>query len=356
MDDQNEIKIPKIDLKKIKLPITIGLASLIIFLCVYTVDANEQAVVLRLGKYLDTTDPGLHFKIPLIDSVHKVKVDYQWKEEFGFRTNKPGVRTSYSQRGLENESWMLTGNLKIAEVHWVVQYRINEPFKYLFKLKNVENTIRDVAESTMRLMIGDRSFKEVLQKERISIANFAQQHMQNILNGDGVWGQDPWGEDEDYEDKNKNEQYDIGEPFVDYKGYETGIQIQMVQLQGVVPPAPVADSFNEVNRAKQEEETLVNEANQEYNKKVYNAEGLAAKLINEAEGYAVERVNNAIGDTELFNAMLNEYNRAPNITKKRLFLETMEKVLASMPDKMIIDSKLDGVLPLLNLDKEGVKK
>ena len=130
----------------------------------------------------------------------------------------------------------------------------------------------------------------------------------------------------------------------------------MTQLQGVVPPSPVADSFNEVNRAKQEEETLINEANQEYNKKVYNAEGLAEKLINEAEGYAVERINNALGDAELFNAILKEYKKAPEITKKRLFLETMERILAAMPDKMIIDSKLDGVLPLLNLDKERSKK
>ena len=321
MDNDQEIKIPKIDLNKIKLPIAMGLAFVLIFLCVYTVDANENAVVLRLGKYLETTEPGLHFKIPIIDSVYKVKVDYQWKEEFGFRTSKPGVRTGYSQRGLENESWMLTGNLKIAEVHWVVQYKIKDPLAYLFKVKNVENTIRDVSESTMRLMIGDRSFKEVLQKERISIADGAKAYMQEVL------------------DK-----------------YNTGIQIQMVQLQGVVPPGPVADSFNEVNRAKQEEETLVNEANQQYNKKVYNAEGLAEKLINEAEGYAVERTNNALGDAELFNAILSGYNKAPEITKKRLFLETMEKVLASMPDKMIIDSKLKGVLPLLNLDKDGVKK
>ena len=321
MDDNQEIKIPKIDFNKIKFPIAIGLTAFFIFLCVYTVDANENAVVLRLGKYLETTEPGLHFKLPIIDSVYKVKVDYQWKEEFGFRTKKPGVRSSYSQRGLESESWMLTGNLKIAEVHWVVQYKIKDPLAYLFNVKNVENTIRDVSESTMRLMIGDRSFKEVLQKERTSIANGAKEHMQNILDQ-----------------------------------YNSGIQIQMVQLQGVVPPGPVADSFNEVNRAKQEEETLVNEANQQYNKKVYNAEGLAEKLINEAEGYAVERINNAIGDTELFNAILSEYNKAPNITEKRLFLEKMEQILASMPDKMIIDSKLEGVLPLLNLDKDGAKK
>ena len=170
----------------------------------------------------------------------------------------------------------------------------------------------------MRLMIGDRSFKEVLQKERIAIANEAKIKMQEILDM-----------------------------------YGSGIQIQMTQLQGVVPPAPVADSFNEVNRAKQEEETLVNEANQEYNKIVYNSEGIAEKLITEAQGYAVERINQAKGDAELFNAVLKEYKKAPEITEKRLFLEKMEKVLSGMENKMIIDSKLEGVLPFLNLDKGG---
>ena len=313
----NDLKIPKVDLKKIKFPIFMGVLLSAVFFCFYTVDANENAVVLRFGKFLHTTEPGLHFKVPFIDSIHKVKVDYQWKEEFGFRTDSPGVRTRYSKGTYENESWMLTGNLKIAEVHWVVQYKIRDPFAYLFNLKNVENTIRDVSESTMRLMIGDRSFKEVLQKERIAIANEAKVQMQKVL------------------DK-----------------YKSGIQIQMTQLQGVVPPGPVADSFNEVNRAKQEEETLVNEANQQYNRIVYNAEGLAEKLINEAEGYAIERINNAKGDTELFNAILKEYRKAPKITEKRLFLEKMENVFSSMENKMIIDSKLQGVLPLLNLDKE----
>ncbi len=316
----NDLKIPKLDLNKIKLPIFMGILFVFAFLCFYTVDANENAVVVRLGKYLHTTEPGLHFKIPLIDSVYKIKVDYQWKEEFGFRTNKPGVRTSYSKNNHENESWMLTGNLKIAEVHWVVQYKIKDPVSYLFNVKNVENTIRDVSEATMRLMIGDRSFKEVLQKERIAIANEAKIKMQEILDM-----------------------------------YGSGIQIQMTQLQGVVPPVPVADSFNEVNRAKQEEETMVNEANQEYNKIIYNSEGIAEKLITEAEGYAVERVNEAKGDAELFNAVLREYKKAPAITEKRLFLEKMEKVLSGMENKMIIDSKLEGVLPFLNLDKESDK-
>ena len=319
MSDE-EIKIPKIDLdsldlSKMKLPILVGLACVLLFFCVYTVDANENAVILRLGKYNATTEPGLHFKIPIIDSVYKVKVDYQYKQEFGFRTKTPGVRSSYSLKGLEGESWMLTGDLKIAEVHWVVQYKIKDPFDYLFKVKNVEKTIKDVSEATMRLMIGDRSFKEVLQKERTAIANLSKEHMQTIL-------------DE----------------------YGSGIQIQMVQLQGVVPPAPVEDSFNEVNRAKQEEETLVNEANQEYNKTIYTAKGLAEKLINEARGYESERVNKALGDAELFNSILKEYKDAPEITKKRLYLEMMEEVLSNIPNKMIIDSNLESVLPLLNLD------
>ena len=291
--------------------------GLLILSSVYTVDANENAVILRLGKYNTTTGPGLQFKFPLLDKVYKVKVDYQYKDEFGFRTLRPGVKSAFSTKGYEAEAWMLTGDLKIADVRWVVQYKIKNAKDYLFNVKNVENTIRDVSESTMRLMIGDRSFKEVLQKERIAIAGEGKAQMQKVL------------------DK-----------------YGSGIQIQMVQLQGVVPPGPVADSFNEVNRAKQEEETLVNEANQEYNRIVYNAEGLAQKLINEAGGYAVERTNKAKGDAELFNAILKEYRKAPKITEKRLFLEKMEKVFSTMENKMIIDSNLEGVLPLLNLDKE----
>ena len=313
-----EIKLPQIDFNKMKLPIIAGFLVITAYFCLYQVEANEEAIILRLGEYSDTVGPGLHFKIPFADKVYRVKVDYQYKEEFGFRTDNPGVRSSYSKRGYENESWMLTGDLKIAEVHWVVQYKISEPEKYLFKVKNVENTIRDVSEATMRLMIGDRSFKEVLQKERTAIANLSKEHMQKVLDA-----------------------------------YETGIQIQMVQLQGVVPPAPVADSFNEVNRAKQEEETLVNEANQEYNKKIFTAEGLAQKMINEAQGYAQERKNRAEGDAALFEAIFEKYKDHKDITRTRLFLEKMESILGRVSDKIIIDSNLDGVLPLLNLDHRG---
>ncbi len=295
------------------------LASIfLIYLSVYTVDANESAVILRLGKYHATTYPGLQFKLPFIDSVYKVKVDYQYKKEFGFRTLKPGVKTQYSSRGYENESWMLTGDLKIADVRWVIQYKINDPLKFLFNVKNIDETIFDVSEAAMRLMIGDRSFIEVIQAERITIALEAREYMQEIL------------------DK-----------------YESGISIQMVQLQGVVPPEPVADSFNEVNRAKQEQETLINEALQEYNKQIYKIEGEAQKIITEAEGYAIERVNEAKGDANLFNSILKEYEKSPQVTKDRLFIEAMEEIYSKNNNKIIIDKDIEHLVPFLNKNSIG---
>tara|TARA_B100000945_G_scaffold194074_1_gene155865 strand:- start:1697 stop:2671 length:975 start_codon:yes stop_codon:yes gene_type:complete len=307
------------DFKKIKGPVSFLVLIFILFNSFYTVDANENAVILRLGKYYNTTMPGLQFKIPIVDKVYKVKVDYQYKEEFGFQTVKAGIKTQYSKRNFDHESWMLTGDLNIAEVRWIIQFKIKNAANYLFNVRDVENTIRDVAEATMRLMIGDRSFNEVLQSERISIAEESRMHMQKIL------------------DK-----------------YSAGISIQIVQLQGVHPPKPVEDSFNEVNRAKQEQETLVNEARQEYNKEIYKVEGETEKILNEAQGYAIERVNQAKGDAALFEMVLKEYNKAPQITKDRYFIETMNNVLSRVPNKIIVDSKLENLLPLLNLNnKEG---
>jgi len=229
-----EVQLPDFQIKKIGPIALLVIGAILVLTSFYTVEANENAVVLRLGKYSHTTMPGLHFKIPLIDTIHSVKVDYQYKMEFGFRTIKSGVRTQYSGKSYKNESWMLTGDLKIAEVHWVVQYKVKDAFAYLFNVKNVENTIKDVSESTMRLMVGDRSFSEALQAERRNIGEGARKLMQAKL-------------DE----------------------YNTGISIEMVQLQSVVPPEPVADSFNEVNRAKQDQETMINNARQEYNKQNY---------------------------------------------------------------------------------------
>ena len=287
---------------------------------IYTVDANENAVVLRLGKYNSTTGPGLHLKLPFLDTVEKVKVDYQYKQEFGFRTLRPGVKTQYSNRGYEQESWMLTGDLKIAEVKWVVQYKIKDAKDYLFNVKNVENTIFDVSEAAVRLMIGDRSFIEVLQAERESVAIEARKYMQELLDS-----------------------------------YKCGVSIQLVQLQGVVPPEPVADSFNEVNRAKQEQETLINEAKQAYNQKIFLVEGQAEKIITEANGYAIERTNQAEGDVALFESILLEYNKAPQITKDRLYLETMEYVLSNNKNKIIVDKDIENLVPFLNQKLNGLK-
>ena len=315
-----DIQIPSFEFKKIGGLIAVIISVIIIYFSVYTVDANENGVILRLGKYSHTTMPGLHFKLPFIDQVFKVKVDYQYKLEFGFKTLKAGVQTEYSKRNYSSESWMLTGDLNIADVRWIIQFKIKDAANFLFKVRDVENTIRDVSEATMRLMIGDRSFTEVLQTDRVAIADNAKIHMQNIL------------------DK-----------------YETGIAIKMVQLQSVLPPDPVADSFNEVIRAEQEEEKLENEANQAFNKEIYRAEGEAKKLINEAKGYAVERINTAKGDATLFELILAEYKKAPQITRDRYFIETMNTILSGVSNKVIVDTHLENFLPMMNLKNKEKK-
>ena len=322
--DPQDIKDMKINLnsnpRQIRFFILSFLSIFILSLSFYTVDANENAVILRLGKYYTTTGPGLQFKIPLFDQVYKVRVDYQYKKEFGFRTIQSDKKSQFRTRGFEDESWMLTGDLKIAEVKWVVQYKINDARKYLFNVKNVENTITDASESSMQLMIGDRSFSEVLQTERINIAIEAKDYMQELL------------------DK-----------------YGTGVSIQLVQLQGVVPPEPVADSFNEVNRAKQDQETLINEALQEYNKIIYKVEGRAQKMLTEAEGYAVERVNQALGDANLYESILVEYSKYPQITKDRLYIEMMNSVLSNNKNKIIVDKDIENLVPFLERNNIRVK-
>ena len=309
-----DIQIPSFEFKKFGGLIVVIIVAVILFLSIYTVGANENAVVLRFGKYSHTTKPGLQFKIPLIDQISRVKVDKQFKREFGFRTLKAGVQTQYSSRNYNKESWMLTGDLNIADVRWIIQYKIKNAADYLFQVRDVENTIRDVSESTLRLIIGDRSFTEVLQTGRVAIADKAKIYMQNIL-------------DE----------------------YQAGIAIKMVQLQSVLPPGPVADSYNEVIRAEQEEEKLENEANQAFNKKIYKAEGEGKKIINEAKGYAVERINHAKGEATLFELVLAKYKKAPQITRDRYFIETMEEIFSNAPNKVIVDTRLENFLPMLNL-------
>jgi len=280
----------------------------------YTVDTEEEAIVLRLGRYINTTSPGLHFKIPFVDKVEKIKTTIVHQVEFGFRTqSKVGTRTLYNTASFDDESLMLTGDLNVADVEWVVQYKISDPFKYRFKTKDPVRNIRDISESIMRRVVGDKLVTEVLTTGRVVISANAKEWMQELV------------------DK-----------------YEMGISIQTVKLQDVNPPESVKDSFNEVNAARQEQEKVINQAERGYNKIIPEAKGKAEKLLSEAEGYGKAKVNKALGDANKFLAVLKEYNLAPDITKKRIYLETMEKIFTNLDDLTVIDPKVRGVLPIFN--------
>ncbi len=319
-------KLEEIDFRQFKVPkrmITVGVIILaaIVFLVtgLYTVNPEEVGVIQRFGKYLSTTQPGLHFKIPFgVDKLTKVKVKHVFKEEFGFRTIQAGVRTKYSSQTFNNEAIMLTGDLNIADVEWIVQYRIKDPVKYLFNVRNVEETMHDVSESVVREVVGDRSVDEVIVLNRKEIADKSQIMLQ--------------------------EQLDI---------YNAGLEIVTINLQNVNPPKAVQPAFNNVNSAKQEKERIINEAWEKYNEVIPEAEGKSKRTVEEAEGYAVNRVNRANGDANRFVQMYNEYRYSKTVTRKRLYLEMMEKVLPNVEKKYIIDDKQSSILPLLNLEQGG---
>ena len=282
----------------------------------YTVDPEEAGLVLRFGKYTRTSDPGLHFKLPLgVERVLKVPIQRQLKEEFGFRTVRADVNTQYSSRNFLEESSMLTGDLNSALVEWVVQYRIVDPYKYLFQVRNVRDTFRDMTEAVTRRVVGDRTVNEVLTVGRAEVATQIQVELQEMC-----------------------------------IQYDTGISVDQVVLQDINPPDPVKPSFNAVNEAQQEKEKLINQAQSEYNREIPRASGQAAQTIEEAEGYALNRVNRAEGDASAFNALYDEYRKAPDVTRRRMYLETMAQVLPQVQSKVVVDDDLRGVLPLLNLD------
>jgi len=295
--------------------------ALIGFSMFYTIDPEEIGVVLRLGKYVRSTDPGLHMKLPLgIERVTKVPVQRQLKEEFGFQTVSAGVRSQYTDRGKEAESNMLTGDLNAAVVEWVVQYRIIDPYQYLFRVRNVRSTFRDMTEAVVRRVVGDRTVNEVLTVGRQEIAALVEEQLQELC-----------------------------------VQYETGINVDQVVLQDVNPPDPVKPSFNEVNEAQQEREKLINQAQSEYNQVIPRARGEAQQTINEAEGYALQRVNTARGDSARFVVVFDEYRLAPEVTKKRIYLETMNTILPQVQKKIVIDEELQGIIPLLNLEPQSGK-
>jgi membrane protease subunit HflK len=282
------LKIPQLKFNKGIFPIAAAIAVLVIILTgVYSTGPDEVGVIRRFGRYVRTTLPGLHLKLPLnIEKVNNVKVKYIFKEEFGFRTTKAGVVSQFSPREYFDESLMLTGDLNVLVVEWIVQFKVKDPAKLLFKIRNPRGTVRNISEAVMRQVVGDHTVNEVLTTRRVEINQEVQDNLQKILDS-----------------------------------YNSGIQIVTVKLQDVNPPDPVKPSFNEVNEAKQEKEKVINQAWEAYNKVIPKARGEAEKTIREAEGYALKRINAAKGDAAKFIAVWEAYNNAKEVTKKRLYLE-----------------------------------
>lgn len=311
-------KFPKFNLPG--LPIII----LILFLLylgssmVYTIGVDEVGIIQRFGKYIRTSQPGLNFKLPAtIEKITKVKVRRVYKKEFGFRSLRVDDKQRFSSESeSDNVALMLTGDLNVALAPWIVHYRINDPYNYLFKIREVDTLLSDMSEAAMRLIIGDRSINEVISK-RGEIAEEAKAVLQAEL------------------DKS-----------------EAGLSIVTIEMEKTNVPEPVQQSFNQVNQAVQEKEKLIYQAREAYNKALPEAMGEAERTIRVAEGYALDRVNRAKGDAARFVALYQEYAKAKDITKKRMYLEMLKDIIPKLGNKYIIDANQKNVLPLLNLEKQ----
>ena len=297
----------------------LALAVLGAWTAFYTVPSDSVAVIQRFGKYLKDVPPGLHFKLPLgIDAATIVPVKRQLKQEFGFAT--PGASDPYQSsapRDGMRETQMVTGDLNAALVEWVVQYRISDPAKFLFEVREPSETLRYVSESVMREVVGDRTVDEVITIGRQEIETEALVKMQALSTK-----------------------------------YTMGISIDQVQLKNINPPGPVQESFNEVNQAQQEKEKLINEARRDYNKVIPLAEGEKDQRIREADGYRLKRINEAEGDVARFSALFAEYSKAPEVTRRRIYIETLQDIMPGIRSKIIVDEQTQGILPLLNLDAQ----
>lgn len=283
----------------------------------YKITPGEVGVVLRLGKYNRTDAPGLHFKFPYIDNLYKVDVEKIRKEEFGFRSRFPAQKTSFDRRGYDMESLMLTADRNVINVAWIVQYRVNEPQAFLFQIKNVRQAVRDLSESVTRRIVGNMDFDYVLSNRDLLAAKVKQELQQEL------------------------------------KNLQAGLSIGTVQFQDINPPDQVKPAFNEVNEADQDMKRLVNEAEEIYNQKIPRARGKAKQIVEEAHGYAVARINDAKGESQRFLSILTEYKNAPQVTKKRMYLETMQHVLPAVESIYVMDKSQQTPLPLLNLSRGG---
>ena len=288
----------------------------------FTVQPEETGVVQRFGKVMRTAGPGLHFKLPLgIERVRLLPTARVLKEEFGFRTvaTVPGEKTRYDPSGsFKDESLMLTGDLNVIDVQWIVQYRIEDPIRYLFHVRNTPKTIRDTAEAIMRRAVGNRLGSDVLTTGRVAVASEAKIEIQKVLTA-----------------------------------YESGVRLVTVELQDVTPPDTVKPAFNEVNESRQDKERTINKAQEQANREIPKAGGVATQRISEAEGYALERVNRAEGEATRFAAILGEYRKAPQVTRRRLYLEAMSSYLANMKALYIVDKDQKAMVPWLPLESGG---
>jgi membrane protease subunit HflK len=302
------------------MPVILAVIAVILVMTMwFTVAAEERGIVLRFGRFVRQVPSGLHLKLPWpLETVMKVPVERQLKEEFGFRTVLADVRTTYSKENFADESLMLTGDLNVAVVEWTAQFRVHDPYKFLFKVREVHQTFRDMNETVMREVIGDRSVNEVLTVGRQEIALEVERRLQALCDQ-----------------------------------YETGIKVEQIVLQNVNPPDAVKPSFNEVNQAQQEREKLINQARADYNQVIPRARGRAQQTLEQAQGFATDRVNRARGDAELFIQVHAAFQRAPEVTRRRMYLETMAEIYPKVKRKIILDEKLKGVLPLLPL-QQGV--
>jgi len=310
-------RLPKLPTGTIRLGVIVLAALFLLFTSYYQVEPEEVGVIQRFGAYVRTTDPGPHLKFPFgIETVKKVPVQRQLKMEFGFRTVRSDVRSEFAQpAAAQAESLMLTGDLNVAVVEWIVQFRIRDPKAFLFHVRDVPETFRYMSEAAVRQVVGDHSVDEVITIGRAEIALAAKEELQRLCDLYGI-----------------------------------GIEVQQLVLQDVNPPDPVRPAFNEVNQAIQEKERSINEAWAEYNQAVPRAQGEAEQMVRAAEGYALERENRALGDAKRFDALYAEYRKAPDVTRKRMYLETMTELLPQLGRKVILDEKARGVLPLLHLD------
>ena len=284
----------------------------------YTVAPRETGVVQRFGRFVRTAPPGPHLKLPFgIETVKKVETGRLLQREYGYRTLQPGTRSRFTEKGYEDEARMLSGDLNVVDLQWAVQYKIEEPMRYLFQVQDVEGTLDDISESVVRRLVGTRYADEVLTVGRTEIAEMARREIQEIM-------------DE----------------------YRTGLKITTVQLQNANPPDQVKAAFNEVNEARQDKERMINQAQESYNEKIPRAHGQARQLINQAEGYKVERINRAKGETRRFEEVLREYAKSPEVTTYRMYLESLHEFFGRL-DRLIVfdEDQRQSLLPFMNLNQ-----